>query len=245
MIKSFKIHLTFLFSLMIISIPSQALWDGLNYDEELFIATDKIRLHLNQDGKCDTITYKGKKRNLRAGTLENRYCKSIYNSKQSSYLKEGKGSFAKDLYITDYKILEKEGIPPSYAFADSLFVYYQMGFSENSSSSVSVLREAPYVNYKKMMLNTDWEELLDLNIIAKNLWAKYVKLHGAEKARSLYFKNKLGKDILIFRKSVILYLESSEIGFHYGMNPLSGFHPLFVQVILENYTDSFDIVPKL
>jgi len=229
-----------LLSLLFILLTSQALatqWDGLHYNENAFVADSKVKAIVNKDGICNQVKSNGKVHNLRVGTLESRYCSTIYKFKKKDYFKLNKGSLAEDLFITEYKILEENEVVNSYSFGDGSLYFEEVTFDQNLGLMSSKTKKQS--DYETVFRDTDWEELLELNLTAQYLWAKYSKKYGSEKARDLYFKNKLEKDIQIFKKSVIVFLESTELGNHKGLSLLSNFHPLFSQVLIEIFSDVF------
>ncbi|WP_372654995.1 hypothetical protein [Halobacteriovorax sp.] len=99
--------------------------------------------------------------------------------------------------------------------------------------------------------SNDWDEILEFNIKAKNLWDDLVEELGETKARIFYFDNnalKMNKKkrkylhdkISFFHIAIRGYLESANIYDTGGLSLVQNFHPLFVQVLLEN-TSSFNL----
>ncbi|GEM_PF-4715186 len=93
--------------------------------------------------------------------------------------------------------------------------------------------------------SNDWDEILEFNIRAKNLWDDLVAELGETKARIFYFDNKaikmnkkkrkhLHEKISFFHIAVRGYLESANIYDTGGLSLVKNFHPMFVQVLLEN-----------
>ncbi len=96
--------------------------------------------------------------------------------------------------------------------------------------------------------SNDWEEVLYLNVWAKNLWDELVTTLGAQEARLFYFnlENKivdnkiqttLKEKIRLFHMAVRSYLETTMSFDTGGLSLLRNYHPLFVQVLIESLAD--------
>ncbi len=88
----------------------------------------------------------------------------------------------------------------------------------------------------------DWESLLDLNRESYKLWNDIkdkLEVSDAE-LTDLYFSNnirsrEINQKIKLFKKQVKAFLFSTTFQLTYGLSYIENFHPLFSQVIVENY----------
>ncbi len=190
----------------------------------------------NADGQCEAIMTKKSTRQgylTYPNSLESQYCARMFPKSYKDAFSINKDIPANkldfDMSIIDEYIENKESISAS---------FNEAGFLNNRGkklSTITVDRE----EFDKLSTQVDWESFYDLNQSAQDLWSRLVLGYGAEQARYNYYKKRKfskqhKKEIMLLKKEVLSFLESTEIGNTWGLNLLGRVHPFITQIVLEN-----------
>ncbi|MDD0853931.1 hypothetical protein HBN50_12535 [Halobacteriovorax sp. GB3] len=115
-------------------------------------------------------------------------------------------------------------------------------------------RESIHLSYEFLLESNDWDSLLDLNNLAKEVWDRvlslsdkhnnYDDLKNAYLLSSKLHTKKEGREkidhlINTYKQTVLDFLSSGGIRYTYGASMIENFHPFFSQVIIEIFTNLY------
>jgi len=200
----------------------------------------------DSNGSCQVVITK-KRSNTNEGfliypnSLESEFCERMFPESYKDAFSINKDMPAKnlnfDINVIDRHIDSKEQLSVTLSKTNFLVNY---AHAKNKLSTITANRD----DFNKLSKQVDWESFYELNQSAIDLWSDLTTMYGAEQARFNYYKKRKfsklhEKEISNFRKDVLSFLESTEIGNSWGLNLLGRVHPLISQVVLETLVIKF------
>ncbi len=206
---------------------------------EKLVPIDYIK---NADGDCVAfLNSKSKHKPLGhliyPGSLESKYC-------QRMFPKSHKDAFSKDRDIPAKRLaFDITEIDSNIERKELSAALHKTSFQSNKGKKLATI-SININKFDELSAQVDWDSFYELNKEAIELWNKLSKNYGPEQARFNYYKKrKFSKEdknsIEIFRRNVLSYLKSTEIGNTWGLNLLGRVHPLITQITLETLVSDY------
>lgn len=190
-----------------------------------YFSSQEVEKNVYRFKSLKAYEYDGLKISLKGQVDFNKYKVTLDNSDLSNIF--GVAHFTK---------LEKEFCERMYPYADENLLSEKVGVPAAKLKNTEIILKNS--NDKGLNQALDWDELLRLNEMAKDIWDNETLQFGAERARTRYFQ----KEAIYaheLKEQVFMFLQSTEFANTNGKKLVNYLHPLLVQMMIEILAENF------